>query len=174
QGYDEPQRDLVILLMIEEAAAPRVAQRPTLGMNDSARFMLLGRNVPQFLDSDTEYLWTTLLAKLEYLGQPLGQVTACAFREEGIVGVKLHARLVIGSMRAIPGNAHVAGRDALHRAVVVEQDLRCRKTGEDLDPELLRLPCEPATQVAQAQRVRALVVHEGRHQPVREGELAAL
>ena len=41
------------------------------------------------------------------------------------------------------------------------------KAGEDLDPELLGLPGQPAAEIAEAQRVGALVAHERRHQHVR-------
>ena len=43
---DEAERDLVVGLMVEEAAAPGVVERPALGVDDSAGLMLLGRNVP--------------------------------------------------------------------------------------------------------------------------------
>ena len=77
-------------------------------------------------------------------GQFLGQMAARAFGEEGVAAVKLHARLIVGPMRAIAGDAHVAGGDALDRAVVVEQDLRRGETGEDLDPKRFGLPRQPA------------------------------
>ncbi len=78
--------------------------------------------------------------------------------------MELHARLIVGPVRAVAGNAHVAGRDALHRSVVVEQHLGSRKAGEDLDAKLLGLPGQPAAEIAEAQRVGALVPHEGRQQ----------
>ena len=43
---DETERDLIVLLMIDEAPAPGVAERPTLRVNDPARLMFLGRNIP--------------------------------------------------------------------------------------------------------------------------------
>ena len=95
-------------------------------------------------------------------------MAARAFGEEGVAAVQLHAGLVIGLVGAVAGDAHVAGGDALHRAVLVEQDLGGGEAGEDLDPERLGLAGQPAAEIAEAERVGALVVHEGRHQQVRE------
>ena len=78
--------------------------------------------------------------------QLLGQMAARAFREEGVAGVQLHPRLVVGAVGAVARDAHVAGGDALHRAVVVEQHFGGGEAGEDLDPQLLGL--------AASQRVR--------------------
>ena len=84
----------------------------------------------------------------------------------------LHPRLVVRPLAAVARDAHVAGRDALHRAVVVVEDLRCREAREDLDPELLGLRREPAAEIAEAERVGALVAHERRHEPVRKCPLS--
>ena len=143
-------------------------------MDHSSRLMLLGRNVPQFLDSKTENLRSALLAKPEHFGQPLGQMPTRALGKEGVAGVQFHARLVVGPVAAVASNAHVAGRDALHRTVVVVEDLGGWESGENLDPELLRLPRQPTAQIAEAKRVGALVVHEGRHHNSGIAELALL
>jgi hypothetical protein len=65
---------------------------------------------------------------------------------------------------AVAGDAHVAGGDALHRAIVVEQHFGRGKAGEDLHAQRLGLPGQPAAEIAEAPGVGALVVHEGRHQ----------
>ena len=135
--------------------------------------MFLGRNVPQLLDAKSENLRSAFLAQVEDLGQPLGQMSPRALGEEGVAGVELDPRLVVGPVAAVAGDAHVAGRDALHRSVLVEQDLGRREAGENLDPELLRLPREPAAEIAEAQRVRALVAHERRHEHMGHPPLAA-
>jgi len=171
---DEAERDLVVLLVVEEPAAPRVAERPALGVDHSPGLMFLRRNVPQLLDTETENLWPTLVTKLEDLGQPLGQMAPRAFGEQGVFGVQLEARLVVGPMRAVARDPHVAGRHPLHGAVVVEEDLGGGEAGENLDSQLLRLPRQPAAEIAEAQRVRPLVVHERGQEEVRHRELAAL
>ena len=134
--------------------------------------MLLGRYLPQFLDSKAEYLRSALLTKAEYVGQALGQMPARALGEECVAGVEFHAGLVVRAVAPIASDAHVAGGDALHRAIVVEQDLGGRKSGENLDSKLLRLPRQPAAQIAEAQRVGSTVPHERRHQHFGNAELA--
>ena len=101
----------------------------------------------------------------------LGEVAARALGEEGVAAVQLHAGLVVGLVGAVAGDAHVAGGDALHRAVLVEQHLRGGEAGEDLDPERLGLPGQPAAEIAERAGVGALVVHEGRHHQVRHASI---
>ena len=43
---DEAERDLAVRLVVEEAAAPGVVERPALGVDHSAGLMLFRRNVP--------------------------------------------------------------------------------------------------------------------------------
>src|SRR4051812_10907330 len=117
--------------MVEKPAAPRVRQRPALRVDYSARLMLVGRNVPQFLDTEPENLRAAFVPKPEQFRQALRQAPARAFGEEGVARVQLHSGLVVGAVTAIAGNTHVAGGDSLHRAVLVEEDLGCREAGED-------------------------------------------
>src|SRR5207253_3052506 len=117
--------------------------------------MLFGRNVPQFLDPQTENLWTAILPQLEDFGQPLGQVPARTFGEKGVACMQFHALLIVGSTTAVARDAHIPGRDALHRAVLVEQDLGGREARENLDPQLLRLARQPAAEIAETKRVGA-------------------
>ena len=78
---------------------------------------------------------------------------ARALGEEGVFAVQLHAGLIVGLVRAVARDAHVAGGDALHRAVVVEQDFGGREAGEDLDAQLLGLRRQPAAEIAEAEPV---------------------
>ena len=113
------------------------------------------------------------LPQVEDSGQFLGQMAARAFGEEGVAGVKLHARLIIRLVRAVAGDAHVAGRDALHRPVVVEQDFGGREAGEDLDAQRFGLAGQPARHIAEACGVGPFIVHERRHQERRESPICA-
>jgi hypothetical protein len=91
------------------------------------------------------------------------------FRKKGIFFcVQLHARLIVRLVGAVARHAHVAGGDALHRSILVEQYLGGREAGEDLDAQRFGLPGQPAAEIAERERVGALVVHEGRHQEVRK------
>ena len=88
--------------------------------------------------------------------------------------MQLEPRLIIGLVRAVARHAHVAGRDALHAAVLVEQDLGGREAREDLHAQLFGLARQPTAQVPQASRIGALVVQERRRPQVRQVELALL
>ena len=88
--------------------------------------------------------------------------------KQRIARTKLHARLVLGPVRAVPRDPHVAGRHALHRAVVGIQHLGGREARIDLDAERFGLLCEPAAQVAKAADVVAVIAHERREQRGRD------
>src|SRR5690349_20706579 len=94
--------------------------------------------------------------------------------EERVTRVKLHPRLVIRAMAAVAGNTHVPGRNALHRTIIVEQDLGSRESREDFDTQLFGLARKPAAEIAEAERVSAAVAHERRHEHFRDAELALL
>src|SRR5207237_10283713 len=132
QGHDEAECDLVVCLVIEEATAPCVLERPALRVDHSPGLMFLGGNVPQLLDAKPENLRAAFLAESEHLRQPLGEMATRTLSEERVAGVELHARLVIGTVTAIAGYAQVPGGDALYRPIVVEQDFRRGKAGEYL------------------------------------------
>ncbi len=129
--------------------------------------MLLGRELPQLLEADPVFLRIDAVAQVESLHQLLRQRAAAAFGEQRVLGVELHAGLVFALVRAVLRDAHVAGRDAAHRALVVVEDLGGREAGIDLDAQRLRLLGEPAAHVAEARDVHAVVVHEARQRPVR-------
>src|SRR3546814_1748625 len=79
---DEAERDLAIGLVIEEAAAPCVAERPALGVDHPARNMLCRVDVPQLFQSDSIDLRSTVRLKVEDALQFLRQVPARALREK--------------------------------------------------------------------------------------------
>ena len=169
---DEAERDLAIVLVVEEAPAPRVVQRPTLGVDHPPRMMLVGRNIPQLLDSKSIDLRAAVFPQVEQAGQFLGQVPARALGEEGVAGVEFHPALIVLPVRAVPGDPHVAGRDPADAPVLGKQDFGGGEPGEDFDPELFGLPRQPAREIAEAGGEGALVVHERRHQQVRQRILA--
>jgi hypothetical protein len=75
---------------------------------------------------------------------------------------------------AIARNAHIAGRHALYRTVsTVENFSRC-KAREDFNPQIFRLPCQPAAKIAQRAGISALVVHETGSEKMRHVKLAGL
>src|SRR3546814_6571868 len=122
QPDDEAQRHLPIVLMVEEAAAISVRQRPPLGMNDEARLVLGGIDVPQFLHAQAIDLLLAVGVERELALQYLGQMAARPLRKEGVAGMQFQPRLIVGLAIALPVDAHVAGRDALHRPVLLVED----------------------------------------------------
>ena len=77
-------------------------------------------------------------------------------------------------MRAVLGDAHVAGGDALHRALLGVEHLGGGKARIDLDAQRLGLRRQPAADVAQADDVVAVVVHQPRQREIGEAERAGL
>jgi DNA polymerase len=102
-------------------------------VDHGAGLVLLGIDVPEFLDADAIDLRLAVGFEVELLLDLLGQAPARALGEEGVASVKLHARLIVVAVRAVAGDAHGAGRDALHRAVLMIQDLGRGEAREDLD-----------------------------------------
>ena len=109
--------------------------------------LVLGRiDLPQLLDADAVGLRIDALAQLEALHQPLGQRAPATLGEDGLLGVQLHARRVVVGMLAVLADAHVAGGDALDRAVLVVQHLGRGEARIDLDAQLLGLGRQPAAE----------------------------
>ena len=169
---DVAESNLVPALMIEEPAAEAVLvfDRPALGMDHAARRVLFGGNVPQFLEPESVDLRLRIGVEIVLCFELLGEMTACAFCEEGVLGVEFDPRLVIALVAAILGHAHVLRRHAFDRTVVVIEHFARREAGEDLHSQPLGLFGQPAAQVAKAAGVGALVVHERRRDEMRDRE----
>ena len=73
---------------------------------------------------------------------------------------------------AVPGDAHVAGRDAAHRAVVVVEHFGRGKARIDFDAERLRLRRQPAADIAERADIAVMIVHQRRHREVRQPDRA--
>ena len=111
------------------------------------------------------------VAQVETLEQGLSQRAAAAFTKQGLARMELHARREIRTLLAVVGAAHIASRNALDRAIVVIEHFAGRETRIDLDLERGRLLCQPATDIAEADNVVAMIVHLRR---CRQLERAAL
>ncbi len=166
QADHEAEGDLIVFQVIQERAAIGLGiQRPADGVQDFALFVILGFDFPQFLDADAVGLRVRGTARrahgaqVEFLFQLLAEVPAAAFGEQGVFGVQLHARLMVRAGGAVAVQAHVAGGDALDRAVVVEQNLGGGETGVDFRAHGLGLFTQPAAQQAERDDVIAVVLH---------------
>jgi hypothetical protein len=111
----------------------------------------IGRNIPQFLD--TQAIDLRLAIGIEGIARLhlLGQVTARPFGEQRVLGVEFHAGLVIGLVISVGSHAHVLRGNAHHVARFIEQHLAGRESGEHLHAQpsacsasqRVRLPSEP-------------------------------
>ncbi len=171
---NEADRNLVVFLMIDEAAAPCVVERPALRVDHAAGHMLGRIDVPQLLDAEAIGLRITVALQLKQALELLGQVPARALGEEGVAAVQLHAGLIFALLGAVLCDAEISGGDALHRAILVEQYFSGGEAGEDLYAQRLGLTRQPTAEIAERERVGALVVHEARHREVGHFPLAAL
>src|SRR3569623_1135384 len=132
--------------------------------------MILRLDIPQFLDAEAIDLRLAIGPEIEAIYQLARQMPARAFGEEGVFGVELEPRLVIGLVAPVLRDAHVASRDTLRRAVVGVEDLGGCEARENLYAEFLGLPRQPAAHITQAAGIRPLVVHESGREQVRHRE----
>jgi hypothetical protein len=98
-------------------------------------------------------------------------MAARAFGEDGVLAEQFHAGLMGSGGLAVAADAHVAGGDAAHGALVVVEDLGAGEAGVDFDAEGFGLLAEPARDEAEADDEIALVVEIVRHQPVGEASV---
>ena len=161
-------RHVVVAEMVHERAAVAVglAERPTLRMRDQALLEFGGLDLPQLLDADAELLRIDAVAQVELGHQLLGERAAHALGDQRVLGQEVHARRVVRLVLAVLADAHVAGADAAHRAVLVVEQLGAGKARIDLHAQRLGLLAEPAAEIAQADDVVAVVVHQPRHQEI--------
>ncbi|MNZ80097.1 hypothetical protein D3C78_987240 [compost metagenome] len=95
-------------------------------------------------------------------------MATATFGEQGVLATQLHARGVHAVFRvAFAVDAHVAGDNAAHHAVFIEQRFLGGEARVDFHAQVLGLLGQPAAQVAQRDDVVALVVHGLGHEQVR-------
>ncbi|MGY3293754.1 hypothetical protein ACVWWP_006821 [Bradyrhizobium sp. LM3.6] len=109
----------------------------------------------------------------ELRDQLLGQAAAGAFGEQGVLAEQFHAAGEGVLRLAVPADAHVAGGDALHRALLVIEHLGSGKARIDLDTERLGLAREPTADIAERADIAMMVVHQRRHHEIRQLDRAA-
>ena len=109
---------------------------------------MLGRiDLPQFLDADGIRLRVAPFIQVVLGHQLLAEVSARTFSEQRVFGVQLHAELKRIGWHAFAVHTHVAGGDTFDRTIVVVQDFRGRKAGEDFHAQRLGLLAQPARHV---------------------------
>ena len=167
--HDEPDRHQIVVEMIEKrAAAGRIVERPAEGVLDQTGLVLVRRDLPQLLEADAVFLRLAAGVETEARDQLLGQGAARALGEQGVLRAQLHAagEAVLGL--AVLADPHVAGGDTDDRAVLVVEHLGGREARIDFDPERFGLGGEPAADIAERDDEVAVVVHQRRHQEIRQ------
>ena len=128
--------------------------------------MLVRRDLPQLFQADAILLVIAFLIECKPRNELFRERAARPFTEQDIFPDELHAAHIGVLLPATARNAHIAGRHATHRAVIVVKDFACREAGINLDTERLGLLGQPAAEVSETCDVVAVVVHERRHQKV--------
>ena len=164
--------EVVAVVVEERPATRRTIEGPAEAVLHQPRLVLLRRDLPEFLKADPELLRLGILVQLEAANELLRERTARAFREKHVLAVQLHARREAVLGLAVAANAHVAGRNAIDRAVGVVENLGGGKARIDLDAQFLGLLAEPAHDVAETDDIVAVIAHERRHHEVRQREFA--
>ena len=141
-------------------------------MLDQALLVFGGIDLPDFLQPDAEFRRLALGVEREFRDQLLAEAAARAFGEQRVFAEQFHAAREGILEAAVPGDAHVAGRDAAHRAVVVVQHFGRGKARIDFDAERLRLRPQPAADIAERADIAVMVVHQRRHREVRQPDRA--
>jgi hypothetical protein len=101
-------------------------------MHDEAGHVALGLHLPELLQADAVNLRPAAFAQLEALLEQPAEVAAAPLGKDRVLGVQLEPGLVAAGLLAVAPDAHVAGRDAAHAAVVAIKDLGRRESRIDL------------------------------------------
>jgi len=160
--------------MIEErAAAGGIVERPAEGVLDQPRLVFCRIDLPDFLQADAEFRRLTAGVEAKLRNQLLGEAAARAFGKQRVFAEQLHAAGVGILVGAVLGDAHVAGGDALHRALVVIEHFGRGKAGVDFDAKRFRLRGQPTADIAERADIAMMIVHQRRHHEVRQPDRAA-
>jgi hypothetical protein len=98
------------------------------------------------------------LVQSELADQLLAQMAATALGKQRVARVQFHAAHEAVFVLALGADAHIAGGNTPHRAVLGVQDFGGREPRVDLDAEVFCLLGEPAAHVAHGDDVIAFVV----------------
>ncbi len=134
--------------------------------------VFVGRNLPELLQPDPEFLRIAAVGKRELRDQLLAEVAARAFGEQRVFGAQLHAagEAVFGFTGF--ADAHVAGGDARHRTIAVIENFGCGKARIDFDAEPFGFGGQPTADVAERDDEITVIAHQRRHHEIRQSQRA--
>src|SRR5271156_5849124 len=144
---DKADRDQAIVVVVQERAAARAeSQRPAETMLHAARQEACGVDLPDLLQADAVLFRLAAGIELELGDELFGQRSARAFADQDVFAAQLHAPDEIVLRLAFAPDAHVAGRDTDHFALLAIQAFDRRESGIDGDAERLRPRAQPTGQ----------------------------
>ncbi len=108
-------------------------------MDNLAGMMLRGGHLPELLEPQRVVLRIRVRIQFESLDQLPSEVPPGAFSENGLSSQEVDARLVRILGIAVGVQPHLPRRHAFHRPVIVQQQSRCRESGENIHPQRFRL-----------------------------------
>src|SRR5262249_14762472 len=161
-----------VIVIEERAAAGLRAERPSERVLDPALAVLGRVDLPDFFQADAEFPRLAVGVERIFGDQLLGQAAARAFGEQRVFAEQLHAAGVGTLVLAALANATAAGGKAGPAALVVIVRSGRGKARIVLAAERLGFACEPAAALAERADVVMMVVHQRRHDDVRQPDRA--
>ena len=160
QMHHEADRHEAVLQMIQKrAAAGGIIQRPAERMLHETGLVQRGVDLPKLFEAEPIFLRLASLRQSKARNGLLAQRSARALSQKREFTPQLHAARKALFVGAILGQPHVAGGDAAHVAVFVEQQFGCRKAGVDFHAQLLRLGAKKARDVCERADIIAVIAH---------------
>ena len=142
--HEADRHQIVVEVIEERAAAGFHVERPAEGMLHQPLAMLGRIDLPQLFQAEAEFLRLAAFGQAELGDQLLAEIAARAFGEQRVFGVQLHAAREAVFRLAAFADAHVAGGDAHHRALLVVTELPTRQSRDRSRRRALR-PWWPAS-----------------------------
>src|SRR4029079_6413098 len=166
---DEADGDEVIAVVVENrSAAGPIVERPAERVLNQTRPVLGGRDLPELFEADAVLLRLVAFGKFEMPDEPLRERPSRSFRDEGVLGAQFHTANEIAFRLTVAADAHSAVGNAANGATLVIKPFACSNAVVDFDAKLCGLLAEPFAELAEADDVIAVVLHQRRHRPVRQ------
>ena len=158
---NQPYSHCVVFQVIEKATALGLAlvQGPAGRVYYQPGLVLLLGHFPQLFNAQSVVLGFLSCIQLVFCDQLFTQVAAAALGEKGVFGAQLHPLHIGAFLLALAVDTHITGGNTQHFAIITVEHFGGGKAGENLNPQVFCLGCQPATELAQADYIVAMVMH---------------
>ena len=157
--------------MIKERSSARaIVERPAERVLYQAGLVRFGAHLPQLLEPDPVLLWLAPLLEAEFGHQLFRQRSSRPFGDDRVLALELHAAGEAVGRLSVLADPHVARGDAGYGTLRVVEHLGGGEARVDFDAHLGRLLAQPATEVAEANDVVAVVAHQRRHDEIGDAQ----